>query len=432
MMLSRKSAESGFCGTNISSANLYPLPQIELQAESPVYPSISRPAYNECDLSPYRSFFIAYAREHFDEYRLGETIFDPNISDQLCHLRAVWLLEQFRHYPTAASMPEEILELLGIGMILVQAIPYTVNGFGMMDNWYDLHRTEFEALLNAPFSTKRRSQFVSFLKSYLSRKVNDHLRETHLGDPSLHFRDDLLFHFSNPVHFSQKSVKIPYVPFFMSGYAFLEFIRRSGVQVALLYRHFVADGDETLYLNGIECIQLRENVARAGVPLHLLTQNVIVVETYSCYFAAEENHHGLSFHRSRNFSNVLHGLEQSFDFYNFLLSAMAAHDGFHQPLSVMMDGSKVDYDDRFVSREYQHRVQSFRHNARELGIGLRQWNPSKGFYLEGDVPLNFFHIYPSTHEALARQLQTQQETHVGRRYPLGRNVSDRNSTDILF
>lgn len=432
MIFSLKSEAPAFCETEASSAPMHPLPYMKVSPDSQGYQNITQTAYNECDLSPHRSFFIGYAREHFDEYRLGETIFDPNISDQLCHLRAVWLLEQFRHYPTAASMPEEILELLGIGMILVQAIPYTVNGFGMMDTWYDLDRTEFNALMNAPFSNKRRSQFVSYLKSYLSRKVNDYLRKTHLGDPSLHFRDELLFHFSNPVHFSQKSVKIPYVPFFMSGYAFLEFIRRSRLPVALLYRHFVADRDDTLYLNGIECIHLRDNVARAGVPLHLLTQNVIVVETYSCYFVGEENHHGLSFHRSKNFFTVLHELEQSFDFYHFLLSAMAAHDGFHQPLSVMMNGTKVNYDDRFVSREYQQRVQAFRHNAQKLGIGLRQWNPSKGFYLEGDVPFNFFHIYPSTHEALARQIQAQQETHVGRRYPLGRNVSNRNSTDILF
>lgn len=432
MILPLKSEAPASCGTETSSTHRHRLPHLESLAENAVYQNISRTAYNECDLSPYRSFFIDYAREHFDEYRLGETVFDPNISDQLCHLRAVWLLEQFRHSPTAASMPEETLELLGIGMILVKAIPYTVNHFGMMDSWYDLHRTEFEALMNAPFSNKRRSQFVSYLKSYLSRKVNDYLRKTHLDDPSLHFREELVFHFSNPVYFSQKSVKIPYIPFFMSGYAFLEFIRRSKVQVALLYRHFVADGDDTLYLNGIECIHLRDHVARTGIPLHLLTQNVIVVETYSCYFVAEKNHHGLNFHRSKNFFTVLHELEQSFDFYHFLLSAMAAHDGFHQPLSVMENGTKVAYDDRFVSQEYLQTVETFRHHAETLGIGLRQWNPSKGFYLEGDVPLNFFHIYPSTYEALARQLQTQQLTHVGRRYSLGRNVSNRNSTDILF
>ena len=432
MMLSQKSTALSYYQTEAAAANSRQLPRTVLPTERPSYQHVSLPAYNECDLSPYRAFFISYARRHFDDYRLGGAVFDPNISDQLCHLRAVWLVEQFRRYPTAASAPDDVLELLGIGMILVQAIPFTVNGFGMMDNWYDLSRTEFEALMNAPFSNKRRSQFVSYLKSYLSRRVNDYFRVTHISDHSFSFRDDMLFHFSNPVHFSQKSVKIPYIPFFMSGSAFLQFIRQTGVPVALLYRHFVADDDDTIYLNGVECVHIRDNVARIGIPLHLLNQNAIIVETYSCHFPAEESPHLLHFHRSKNFSSVLHGLEESLDFRNFLLSAMAAHDCFHQPLSLIVHGDKVDYDERFLSEEYRLSVQDYRNSAARFGIGLRQWNPSKGFYLEGDVPLNFFHIYPSTIEALSLQIQSLQKTHVGRRYKLGRNVSVRASAEHLF
>lgn len=396
-----------------------------------IFADISLPSYSEVDMANYRDFFINYAIQNFSDYYFGKSVFDPNISDQLCHLRALWLIDQYRNFPNKASMQDDVLEIFGMGMILVKAIPYTINSFGMMDKWYDIKRPVFEELMGVDFSNTYKNKFLSYIKSYLSRKINNYILNHYINTWSSPILSDMQFQFSNKIYFSQKSVHIPFVSFFMSGLVFLEWIRLNMEKIVLRYRHFVIDNNDEIYLNGFADLPIINNEIKVGYPMHASNDNIIVIEAYSCHFLNEENKYGLSFHRNIKFDEVLRELEREFDFHNFLAAAMSIHDKFHQPLKIHVNGTQTTYDSTYESEAYQQIIDKFRHKALVNGIGLKQWNPSKGQYLDESVPLNFFHIYPKNCQTLIQDFEDNKK-YIGKKYCLKRKSVEIDYTEEVF
>jgi hypothetical protein len=383
-----------------------------------MHADVSLPSYGEVEVSGYKDFFINYAIQNFDNYYFSKSVFDPNISDQLCHLRSLWLIDQYRDYSKIVSMHDDVLEVLGMGMILVKSIPYTINSFGMMDRWYDVKRTEFEELMGFEFTNTHKNKFVSYIKSYLSRKVKNYILNQYINKWSSPILADMQFQFSNKIHFSQKSVKIPFASFFISGLVFLEWIRTNMEKIVLRYRHFVIDNNE-IYLNGFADLPIINNEININYPIHALNKNIIVIEAYSCHFLNEENKYGLSFHRNIKFDEVLRKLALEFDFHNFLAAAMSIHGSFHQPLNINVNDKQISYDNTYESEEYKQIIAKFQQKALVNGIGLKQWNPSKGHFLDESVPLNFFHIYPKHCQVLIQDFENNKQ-YLGKKYRLKR------------
>lgn len=365
---------------------------------------ITNPYEKETDFLPYYNFFSEYSKKHFETFQKSLESFDPNMSDQLCHVRAIWYCDLLKKFKKKENFPNKELIALGEGMVLSRSVINEYNAFGMMDKCNDIKRSDFEEMMGGEeFSNKRKVKFHTNLKSVLSKHVNDYISETFISQEKSKLQDELLFHFSNKLYFTQKQERIPFVPFFSSGYVFLKAALKSDIKLVVLYRQFIIQNNE-ISLNGYQYIPVINNKLEPNYELPQ-DENVVVIEAYSCAFLDEDNKYSLKFYKNPNFNNTVDKMSKEINFTEVVLANFAYHDPYHQPPMMVLSKKPVPYDFFDLSNEHKELINSYKKMAEEMGAGLHQWFPFKNMYLKNDISFNLFHIYARNTNCFCKDIE---------------------------
>ena len=359
---------------------------------------LKNPFEHNLDISSYNDFFRKYGLQQYNLYKSGVEKFDPNLSDQCCQLRAFWAAEKFKKIDDANMMEEEDLITFGQGALISKCTPHEINSFQIINKWIDVEKATLEEILGEPLSNKKFVKFFSALKSIFSQKVSEELVGNHIKHWDVDVKSDLLYHFSNQLFFSQKNKKLPFIPIFTAGYAFDKLIElNEDVPVVLLYRHFLANKNGEIYLNGIKIIPVHNQ--RLNGKSQLLSkddENVVVVEAYSCSYIDVKNSFELSFYKNSDFDRVVQEMEQQFHFTEAILCCEALHNLYHQIPKKLVKGEIKDYLFDDYSEAYEQKINFHKKLGKQKGLGVNYWNPHRGKYLNEDIPFDLFHINCTT------------------------------------
>lgn len=373
----------------------------------------------EINFSVQNDFLIDLTKKNFDVFKNSEEINDPNLGDQLCHLRAIWYLEILNRQKYNGTLSKLDMIHLGKSILINRFLKYDINDFGMMDKYIDIKKEEFEELVQQQLSNKRKEKYSVNMKSIFSRYVNNFFSETII--PKLGFskeiQTDILNHFSNKLYFVQKHEKIPFVPFYSSGVVFIDYILKINPKIFVLYRHFVVEKDH-IYLNGYKYIEFKDGNLCLSNENNNLDENAIVIESYSCYFADKTNNaYDTNFYKSKNFDKVLRNMVKEMNLKDFILSNFAYHDPYHQQPFFKQNNKETKYVFNDFSDPLNSQIEYYKKMAVKNGLGLNQWFPYKGIYLNDDIAFNLFHIYPKNMRKFSEDLEMNKK-YLHTKFPL--------------
>lgn len=362
------------------------------------------------NLDGYKSKFLEIAKDSFTKLNDGDSLFDPNLSDQCCQIRACWSSNFFRKYnelKTVNEMNEDDLLKLGLGSVINRCSILQLNCLNRIDRWKNVEKEDLEKILNESLSNKKFEKLFVAIKSLFSRKVNKEIYNILKENSKLDILPDILTQLSGKYFFTQKHKRLPFIPIFSAGYILLELIQHLNLPVILVYSHYIVK-DNYVYLNGVTKFQVRNNKLYETFDFNENTK-CVTIESYSVNYIERSYPYNLKFYKYENFIDVINTMKFEFEFDKSILCSEALHDKYHQKPNILKNGVVADYEFDDLSKQYNDCYDYYKNLGKESGYGINHWNPSANIYLKNDIPFDMFHIYCTSIKNLNELLKKDQK-----------------------
>lgn len=355
------------------------------------------------NIEKYEENFKKLAQIKFTDYKNGNLLFDPNLSDQCCQIRACWYTNFINKYGYLDKLHEKELLKFGLGITISECSIIQLNCLNRIDKWKEVEKSDLEMILNEAISNKNFEKLYVSIKCEFSRMVNKEIFDILQKNSKIEILPDLLKHLSGQYFFTQKHKRLPFIPIFSAGYILIELIDILKLPVILVYSHYNVK-DNHVMLSGVTKFQIKDNKLFDVIDISQDTK-CVVIESYSINFIDKNNNYILSFYKNTEFFKVINKMKEEFDFKKSVLCSEALHNKYHQKPNIIIDSKIIDYEYDDLSKEYIETYENYKNLGKHLGYGVNHWNPSGNVYLKDNIPFDMFHIYSSSLSHLNKLLK---------------------------